>query len=187
VLKNTLLAVGIAVVSAAAVIAASTERWLHVRVETDRGVNSGVTINVPIAMASAMLPATTSGEPHHRKLSLQASVNGTDLRAILDAIHSSSDGSSIHIDRANKKITVTKLGDDVKIDIAQQPSPDHPTTETIAVKVPIPVLKAMLGGGGSEDLDIGAGLRVLAQHGEVDLTIHKEKETVRIWTDLMSE
>jgi hypothetical protein len=186
VLKNILQAMGIVVLSAAAVMAATTERWLHVRVETDQGVNSGVTINVPVAMAAAVLPAVTSGERHHPKFSLQASVNGTDLRTILDAIHSSSDGSSIHIDRPDKRITVTKLGDDLKIDIAQKPSPEHHTTETIAVKVPIPVLKAMLGGD-SDDLDIGAGLHALAQHGEVDVTIHKEKETVRIWTDMTSE
>jgi hypothetical protein len=185
-LKNILRATGMVVVSAAALMAASTERWIHVRVETDRGVNSGVTINVPVAMASAMVPAAPSGEPHHRKFSLQASVNGTDLRAILDAIHSSSDGSSIHLDRADKQITVKKLGDDVQINVAQKPSPEHHVTETIAVKVPIPVLKAMLGGD-SEDLDIGAGLRALVHQGELDLTIHKEKETVRIWTDMTSQ
>ncbi len=185
-MKNILQTAVLVVVSAAAVMAASTERWLHVRVESAQSVNAGVTINVPVAMASAVLPAIQSGDPHHRKFSLQASVNGTDLRAILDAIQSSSDHSSIKIDRPDKLITVTKLGDDLQINIAQKPSPQRHVTETIAVKVPIPVLKAMLGGD-SEDLDIGAGLHALAQHGEVDVTIHKEKETVRIWTDMTSE
>jgi hypothetical protein len=186
VLKNILRAAGMVVVSAAAVMAASTERWLHVRVESAQGANAGVTINVPVAMASAVLPAITPGEPRHRKFSLQASVNGTDLRSILDAIQNSSDQSSIKIDRPTKQITVMKSGDNLQINVAQKPGPERHTTETIAVKVPIPVLKAMLGGN-SDDLDVGAGLHALAQHGEVDVTIHKEKETVRIWTDMTSE
>jgi hypothetical protein len=145
-------------------------------------VNSGVTLNFPIEMASAVLPSIPAGEERHGKFNLQASVNGTDLRAILDAIHDSADHSSVSFERRDKQVSVTKLGDDLLIKIADKPSPERHTTETVAIKIPIPVVKAMVDGG-SEQLDIGAGIRALARQGEVDVTVNKEKETVRVWTD----
>jgi hypothetical protein len=172
---------GILFLTAGSLTAAPMERWIHVRVESTRGVNSGVTFNFPIEMA-AVLPSIPAGEDRHGKFNLQASVNGTDLRAVLNAIHDSADHSSVSFERRGKAVSVTKLGDDLVIKIADKPSPERHTTETIVLKIPLPVAKAMVDGG-SEQLDIGAGIRALARQGDVDVTVNKEKETVRVWTD----
>ena len=182
-MKNcAITGLGILLLTASSLTAAPMERWIHVRVESTRGVNTGVTFNFPIEMASAVLPSIPAGEERHGKFNLQASVNGTDLRAVLDAIHDSADHSSVSFERSDKAVSVTKLGDDLLIKIADKPSPGRHTTETIVIKIPIPVAKAMVDGG-SEQLDIGAGVRALARQGDVDVTVNKEKETVRVWTD----
>ena len=48
--------------------------------------------------------------------------------------------------------------------------------------MPIPVVRALLTDN-SDQLDVAAGIRTLASQGDVDVTVNKQKETVRVWTD----
>jgi hypothetical protein len=65
---------------------------------------------------------------------------------------------------------------------AREASAAHHLDKTIAIKVPIRVVRAMLANN-SDEVDIGAGIRALAREGDVDVTVNSEKETVRVWTD----
>jgi hypothetical protein len=170
------------VLSAAALMAASPERWIHVRVESASGVSGNVSFNVPIAMASAVLPSIPADHEHHGKFSLQASVNGADLRALLDATRNSPDNVFVTIERHDKEVSVAKSGRFLLIKIVEKPSAEHHTGKTIAIKVPISVVRAMLSDN-SDEVDVDAGIHALAREGEVDVTVNSEKETVRVWTD----
>ena len=174
--------VGIMLLSATALMAQSAQRWIHVRVESAKGGNDNVSINLPIQMASAVLPAVSASQHHPGNLDLQASVNGVDLRAVLDAVRNSPDNVFITMERHDKEISVAKSGHDLLIKIASKPTDDHHTGETVAIKVPIPVVRAMLADN-SDQLDVAAGIRALTREGDVDVTVNKEKETVRVWTD----
>ncbi|HLY59366.1 MAG TPA: hypothetical protein VKV95_01225 [Terriglobia bacterium] len=165
----------------AALMGASPERWIHVRVESSRGANSNVSFNVPIQMAEAVLPTIPTGH-HQGKFNLQASVNGMDLRAMLEAIRNSPDNVFVTVERHDTEISVAKAGRNMLIKFAEKPNPDHHVVKTVAIKVPIPVVRAMLTAN-SDELDVGAGIRALAQEGDVDVTVNDEKETVRVWTD----
>ncbi len=101
--RNIFQAVAILFLSAAALMAAPAERWIHVRVESARGVSGNMSINVPIEMASAVLPLIPAGDQHHGKVSLQASVNGMDLRAILDATRNSPDNVFVTLERHDQE------------------------------------------------------------------------------------
>jgi hypothetical protein len=180
--KNIFQAVTILFLSTAALMAAPVERWIHVRVENAKGVSGNVSFNLPIAMASAVLPAIPSDREHHGKFSLQASVNGADLRALLDSVRNSPDNVFVTLERHDKEVSVAKAGRDLLIKVVEKPSAEHHLGKTIAIKVPIPVVRAMLADN-SDEVDIGAGIRALAREGEVDVTINSEKETVRVWTD----
>jgi hypothetical protein len=180
-MRNILQAVAILFLSAAALMAAPPERWIHVRVESARGV-TGITINVPIEMASAVLPLIPADHQHHGKFSLQASVNGVDLRAMLDAIRNSPDNVFVSLERHDQEWSVAKSGRDLLIKVVEKPSAEHHLGKTIAVKVPISVVRAMLASN-SDEADIPAGIHALAREGEVDVTVNSEKETVRVWTD----
>ena len=181
-MKNILQTMTVLFFSAAALMAAPGERWIHVRVESAKGVSANVIFNVPIAMASAVLPSVPVDHQHHGKFSLQASVNGKDLRVLLDSVRNSPDNVFVTLERHDKELSVAKAGRDLLIKVVEKPSAEHQHGKTIAIKVPIPVVRAMLANN-SDEVDIGAGIRALAREGEVDVTINSEKETVRVWTD----
>ena len=168
--------------SAVALMAAPPERWIHVRVESAGGVSGNVSINVPIAMAAAVLPSIPAGEHHQGKFSLQASVNGMDLRAMLDAVRNSPDNVFVTVERHDKEVSVAKSGRYLLIRVAEKRSAEHHLGKTVAIKVPMSVVRAMLADN-SDELDIGAGIRALTREGDVDVTVNSEKETVRVWTD----
>ena len=180
--RNIFQAVGILFLSAASLMAGPPERWIHVRVENARGVSGNVNINVPIEMASAVLPLIPADHQHHGKFSLQASVNGMDLRAMLDAVRKSPDNVFVTLERHDKEVSVAKSGRNLLIKVAEKSSAGGHLGKTIAIKVPIPVVQALLANN-SDEVDIGAGIRALAREGDVDVTVNSEKETVRVWTD----
>jgi hypothetical protein len=175
---------GILVLSVAALMAASAERWIHVRVEGAKGGSASLSLNLPVTMASAALAAIPSDTQHHEhgKFDLQASVNGVDLRAMLDAVRNSPDGVSASLERNNTHVSVAKSGSNLLIKIVANPSAEHHSGKTIAIKVPIAVVRAMLTPN-SDQVDVDAGLRAIAREGDVDVTVNAEKETVHVWTD----
>ena len=181
-MRNIFQAAAIWFLSACALMAAPPERWIHVRVESAGGVSGNMTINVPIGMASAVLPLIPADHQHHGKFSLQASVNGVDLRAVLDAVRNSPDNVSVTLERHDQQWSVAKSGRDLLIRIVDKPSGEEHRGKTIAIKVQIAVVRAMLTNN-SDEVDIDAGIRALTREGEVDVTVNGEKEAVRVWTD----
>ncbi len=81
-----------------------------------------------------------------------------------------------------RNVSVAKSGGNLLIKIVEKPSAEHHLGKTIAIKVPIPVVRALLANN-SDEVDIGAGIRTLTREGDVDVTVNSEKETVRVWTD----
>ncbi len=180
--RNALQVPAVLCLSAVALMAASVQRWIHVRVEGASGTSGTVNVNLPIEMASAALPLIPADHQHQGKFSLQASVNGADLRALLDATRNSPDNVFITLERHDNEVSVAKAGRGLLIKIVEKPNAEHHAGKTIAIKVPISVVRAMLADN-SNDLDVDAGLRALAREGEVDVTVNGEKQTVRVWTD----
>jgi hypothetical protein len=180
--RTIFLTVTIVLLSAAMLMAATVQRWIHLRVESAKGTSGDVSFNVPIEMASAVLPAIPSDHEHHGKFNLQASVNGADLRALLDSVRNSPDNVFVTMERHDAEVSVAKSGRFLLIKIVEKPSPEHRLGKTIAIKVPISVVRAMVSSN-SDELDVNAGIHALAREGEVDVTVNSEKETVRVWTD----
>ena len=180
--RSILPAVTTLLLSAAMLTGASVQRWIHVRVEKANGASGDVSFNVPIELASAVLPAIPSDHDHHGKFNIQASINGADLRALLDSIRNSPDNVFVTMERHDAEVSVAKSGRSLLIKIVKKPTPEHRSGKTIAVKAPISVVRALLSGN-SDEIDVNAGIHALALEGEVDVTVNSEKETVRVWTD----
>jgi hypothetical protein len=161
---------------------ATVQRWIHIRVQSAKGTSGDVSFNVPIEMASAVLPAIPSDHEHHGKFNIQASINGADLRALLDSVRNSPDNVFVTVERRDAEVSVAKSGRFLLIKIVNKPTPEHRSGKTTAIKVPISVVRAMLSGN-SDEIDVNAGIHALALEGEVDVTVNSEKETVRVWTD----
>ncbi len=184
--RGFFLAAAILLFSGATLTSASTERWIHVRVENVKGASGDVSLNLPIELASAALASLPADEEHHGKFHLQASVNGADVRAMLDAIGGSPDNVFITMERHNKEVSVAKQGRDLLIKIADKPAVPPHFAETVVIKVPVSVVRALVANNASQ-LDVGAGIRALASEGDLDVTMNKEKQTVRIWTDTRTD
>jgi len=180
--RNALPAVPTILLSAAMLTGATVQRWIHIRVESAKGTSGDVSFNVPIEMASAVLPAIPSDHEHHGKFNIQASINGADLRALLDSVRNSPDNVFVTVERRDAEVSVAKSGRFLLIKIVNKPTPEHRSGKTTAIKVPISVVRAMLSGN-SDEIDVNAGIHALALEGEVDVTVNSEKETVRVWTD----
>lgn len=167
--------------SASALMGAQAERWIHVRVENVKGVSGAVSVNLPIEMASEALSSIPT-DHHQGKFHLQGSVNGMDLRAVLNAVRNSPDNVFVTVERRDKEVSVAKAGRSLLIKIADRPDLPNHFDKTVAIRVPVSVVRAMMAGN-SDEVDIGAGIRALAREGEVDVTMNNENQMVRIWTD----
>ncbi|MHB8652433.1 MAG: hypothetical protein ACYDA9_00990 [Terriglobia bacterium] len=182
--KTFFQAVTIIFFSAATLMGAKAERWIHVRVENVKGVSGGMSVNLPIEMASAAL-SSIPNDHHEGKFHLEGSVNGTDLRALLDAVRRSPDNVFVTMERRDKEVSVAKSGRSLLIKIVDRPEVPNHFDKTVAIRVPVSVVRAMLGGN-SNELDVAAGIRALAREGEVDVTMNNENQMVRVWTDTRS-
>ena len=180
--RNILLIAATVLLSAAVLTGASVQRWIHIRVESARGASGDVSFNVPIEMASAVLPAIPTDREHHGKFNIQASINGADVRALLDSVRNSPDNVFITMERHDAEVSVAKSGRFLLIKIVNKPTPEHRSGKTISIKVPTSVVRAMVSGN-SDEIDVNAGIHALALEGEVDVTVNSDKETVRVWTD----
>ena len=180
--KSFFQAAALLFLTAVTLKSASAERWIHVQVQNVKGVSGNVSINLPIELASAALPSIPTDERHHGNFHWQASVNGADLRAVLDAVSRSPDSVFVTLERRDKEVSVAKSGRILLIKIADRPGAPRHLDKTVTMSVPVAVVRAMLTKN-SDELDVGAGIRVLAREGELDVTLNNEKQTVRIWTD----
>jgi len=157
------------------------ERWLHVRVDGDNGKGEMVRVNLPISLAEKIVSSVDHNQLHHGHISLgHADMNGVDLRAILDAVRTSRDGEFVTVKNHDQDIRVAKENGVLIVHATDGRSADRHSVE---VRVPISVVDAMVAAGG-QDLDVAAGLRALATHGDTELvTVKDGNQTVRVWLD----
>ncbi len=158
-----------------------SERWLHVRVDSTDGRNEMARVNLPISLAVVIVANVNHDQLQHGHVHLgQADINGVDLRAILDAVRTAHDGEFVTVKNHDQDVHVAKENGHLVVHVIDGRSSDRHTVE---VRVPIAVVDAMLAAGG-QDLDVAAGLRALAAHGNTDLVIVNDgRQTVHIWLD----
>ncbi len=179
-----LVLTGLAVSNLATVAAqsqAAPDRWLHVRVtETDeKGQPSEtVRVNVPLALAEAVLPAIKAHHIHGGKMRLSdLKIEQVDLRAILEAVKNTKDGEFVTVEKKNESVRVTKQGGYLLVKVQEGED------KRVDVKFPMAVIEAALSGA-KDEVDLVAAIRALGAHGDHDLVTVKEKrQTVRVWVD----
>lgn len=128
-MKKLLGCLVVVAVAGGSAIAASDDRWIHVRVDAQDGNKGRVDIQVPIGMVQSLLPMLKLAHAH----------------------------GSIHVD-------------------------DKEGRSQVRMKVPLPLIDAVLAGG--DTLDSGALGTALAKApaGEL-LAVDDEDAHVRIWID----
>jgi len=162
--------------AAAVATARGEDRWLHVKVDDTDREGEKVRVNVPLSLAEKVLPCIHAHDLEGGKVKIRGNVDGVDLRALVDAIRGA--GEFVTVEDRHEHVRVAKVGGDLLIKVRE----DHDRSK-VDVKVPFTVVEALLSGG-SDELDITAGLRALTAQGDTELvTVNDHSQTVRIWVD----
>ncbi len=189
-MKKTLSLLALILFASLAVQAASPERWLHVRVEETGPNAENVRVNVPLSLAEKVLPSIQAEHIDHGKLTLEeVDLHGVDLRTILAALRDLEDNEFVTVESNTDNVRVAKSRGNllVKVSESRRSRDDgKEELETVDVQIPMAVVDAMLTGNPNE-LDLAAGIRALANLGDMILVTVKERNsTVRVWVDSKS-
>ncbi len=166
--------------AASAQQAPSSERWLHVRVESTDARGEMVRVNVPLSLAEKVLPAINHDRIHNGKVTFDGRMDGVDLRAVLQAVRDSRDGEFVTVQSRDGDVRVAKQDGNLLVHVRDLHGRKDGRVE---VRVPMTVVDALVSGGGNE-LDLLAAIRALSAHGDVELvTVKDNQNTVRVWVD----
>lgn len=157
------------------------DRWLHVRVISTDSKGESVRVNVPVALAETVLPAIDHDRLHGGKVRIGCmDCDGVDVRTLFNAVRNSKDGEFVTVQSKDADISVAKKDGQFLVHVHDK---DKPKASQVEVKVPMKVVEALLSGG-KDELDIVAGLHVLATQGDMELvSVKSEDSTVRVWMD----
>lgn len=164
-------------------LSAPPERWLHVKVTSDREDGELVRVNLPLSLAEKVLPIIKADELCAGKLTLHdTSINGVDLRGLAEAIRNTPDSEFVRVENRDETVHVTKTDGNLLIKVREKRG-GH---EKVDVKIPFAVVAALLSGP-KDRLDLLAAVRALEAYGDAALvTVDDESESVRIWVDSRS-
>jgi hypothetical protein len=162
------------------------DTWLHVRVESHEGKGENVRVNMPLSLAEAILPSIHNDKLDNGRIRIgNLNVNGVDVRAILAAVRDSKDGEFVTVQTEDSDVKVTKKDGILIVHVV-----DHEKTKAsptqVEVRVPMPVVEALLSSKGDE-LDVLAAVKALAHQSASELvSVEDGGEHVRIWVDTSS-
>ncbi|MFQ5817931.1 MAG: hypothetical protein ACE5H2_08250 [Terriglobia bacterium] len=179
-MRKALSGLLLVLVAATVALAQPADRWLHVRVEKSGEEPETLRVNLPLALAEAVLPAIHVDPLRGGKLKLrEIKIHEVDWRAVLEAVRAAGEGEFLTIESAHESVRVAKEGGYLIVKVRE----DEQKNQQVDVKLPFPVVEALLSGE-EDELDLVAALRVLSAHGDIELvTVKDGAETVRVWID----
>ena len=151
---------------------------LHIRVQ--EGEAEKVSLNLPVSVISAVLPLVEDKVGHlmgeHIEMGGQE-FGIADLREIWTALKDDGSYELANIQTGEENIRILLDENSLLIDT------DEASKEQVHVRIPVPVMDALLSGTGDE-LDLAGALETLASTGESDLVeVRAGDAHVRVWID----
>jgi hypothetical protein len=178
-------ALALSTLLAAAGGAAAADLWLHVHVD-ERGAEAAtVRVNLPLSMIETVLAVVPDdGDFRGGKVVFSdQELTAADLRRIWQSLKASPDATFVEVEQADQRVKVAKQGGYLLVTTVEP----REGGDTVDVKIPEPVVEALLSGEG-EELDVAAAVRALAARGEGELvTVDNRDAKVRIWVDGAAE
>lgn len=173
-LLGCLLIVGVAGGSA---IAASDDRWIHVRVDATDGDKGRVDIQVPVGMVQSLLPMLKGAHAHGSIHVDDRSIDLAELREYWTAVRAAKDGEYVTVRDEDSDVRIAKRGGDFLVSVDGKRDQSR-----VRMKVPLPFIDAVLAGGDTLDLGALSGALAKAPWGDL-LTVDDDDSHVRIWID----
>jgi hypothetical protein len=165
-------------------MAASTERYLHIRVSNPKQ-NEQVRVNVPLAFAEKVLPAIDHGQLRNGKLHVgHLSADSVNLKMIFEALKTAPEGEFVTVQENDNDVRVAKEHGELIVHVVDKSSKDK---ENVDVNIPWNVALALSSGSDGDQFDVEAAIKALESAGDVTLvSVTSREETVRIWIDSSS-
>jgi hypothetical protein len=197
--RTAIVLVAMLAITATLAGAATTERWLHIRVEEGNGRGERVKVNLPLSMLGKVAGAIDLEEIDGHSFRGgrihidDADIDHVDLRAMWDAVKEADDMEFVSIESTDEDVSVAKdqgyllvrvrSGRDDDDDDEAESDDDRRRGDRVDIKVPLAVVDALLSAG-EKELDLQAALMALAESGEGELVVVEDgSSSVRIWID----
>lgn len=161
------------VLLAAATSMGASDLWIHIRVIENDHRPTSVEVNLPLRLVERLAPMLDQYE--HRDAGMihvgHRNLDAAELRSIWSRLK-------------NGEVVVE---DDAILELAQGPRGRILVVrgqDGTVVSLPADVIEALLGQSRKDRLDLSAGVRALARHGEGEIVSAQDDGTiVRIWLD----
>jgi ribonuclease HI len=167
-------------------LAASTTRYLHVRV-SNRTNHELVRVNVPLMLAEKVIPAINHGELRDGKIRIgNFNADKVNVRAILDALKAAPEGEFVTVQNtgpdSNDAVRVAKEHGQMVVHVV-----DKNSKENVDVTVPWDVVQALISDTTENQLNVEAAIKALENVGDTTLVrVSGHDENVRVWVDSQS-
>lgn len=164
--------------------AGAADLWLHVHVDESADGGAKVRVNLPLTLVETALAMVPDQDFHHGKLKLDdAEITVAQLRTLWASLAASPDATFVEVEEGDQRVQVSKSAGYLLVHTLEPGE----NGETVDVRIPTPVVEALLSGEGDE-LDLAAAIRALAARGEGELvTVHDRDAKVRVWVDGRAE
>lgn len=166
------------------VMAASAERYLHIRVNNP-GQNEQVRVNVPLSFAEKVLPAIDHGQLSNGKLHVgKLSADSVNLKVIFEALKTAPEGEFVTVQENDSDVRVAKEHGQLIVHVVDKSTIDK---ENFEVTIPWNVALALSSEADGDQFNVEAAIKALENAGDLTLVaVTSRQETVRIWIDSSS-
>jgi hypothetical protein len=167
--------------AATAMFAATTQRYLHVRVHGIKN-NELVSVNVPLSLAEMVIPAINHGKLRNGKIQVHGfNSEDVNLKQILEALKSAPEGEFVTVQERDSHVRVAKEHGQLVVHVADKNAKGK---ENVDVTVPWAVAQALASDTIDNELNVEAAIKALENAGDVTLVaVNGDDETVRVWID----
>jgi hypothetical protein len=159
--------------------AATTTRYLHVRVSNPR-THELVRVNVPLMLAERVIPAINHGELRNGKIHVgKFEVNNVNIREIIDALKTAPEGEFVSVQDIGSDVRFAKEHGQMMVHVV-----DKKGKQNVDVTVPCEVAQALITDTTDDQLNVVAAIKALENVGDTTLVkVTGDDETVRVWVD----
>jgi ribonuclease HI len=179
---STALVVFSALLLATFAFAATTTRYIHVRVSSP-GSHELVRVNVPLTLAEQVIPAINHGQLRDGKVRIgHLDADNVNVRAILEALKTAPEGEFVTVQDTGNDVRVAKEHGLMVVHVT-----DKKNKQNVDVTIPWEVAQALISETSENQLNIEAAIKALENVGDMNLVkVTGQDQDVRVWVDSRS-
>lgn len=176
-MKKILGALVITLCAGAATPVSAADRWIHVRVDDADGGKGRVDIQVPVGLVQSLLPVLRGVNGGGSVRVDSKSLDVAELREYWSAVRNANDGEYVTVRDRDSNVRIAKRAGHLLLNVD-----DDGGKSRVRMKVPVPMIDAVLTGGDTLDMNALGIALANAPDGEL-LSVNDEDSRVRIWID----